>query len=82
VSGGYGDGEGLREIVEVVEAGMRRANEYLAAGYRLITVQKLQRYRNDRSGSETFTGYVLGRTEETPHVDLPYEEPAQTAAVA
>ncbi len=56
-------------VVEVIEARTRRANEYLDAGYQLLSIQAMRRVVDHGQGPRAEQGfvYVLGRTASVEH---------------
>lgn len=67
------DHDSLDGVVEIVEAGLRNANRYLANGYRLLRASvttRLRRGDNVPWVRKDFT-YVLGRSADVAHYDPP-----------
>jgi hypothetical protein len=64
--------EALDEIVEVVEAWSRDANEYLVHGYRLLGVYPFAelKTKNTTDYVKKSVFYVLGRTRFVAHHDI------------
>ena len=67
-------------VVEVIEARTRRANEYLDAGYQLLSIQAMRRIVDHGQGPRAEQGfvYVLGRTASVEHhiaAEVPKESP-------
>ena len=65
------------DIVELAECGLRRANEYLEHGYRLLSMNATTYQKQGPNGWYIRRGftYVLGRTAEVAHHDpLPFED--------
>ena len=60
-------------IVEVVEARVRQANDYLSHGYKLLGVQNIAGSGTHPDGKQYFVRrmlcYVVGRTEDVPHYE-------------
>jgi len=64
-------GNTVENIVEVVETGLRRANEFLTHGYTLLYTNTVTRQRNGPNGwyIRRDHGYVLGRTADVAHYE-------------
>lgn len=69
----------LEAVEEVVELrSYRRANLYLAAGYRLLSIMTVH-YGEDGKSLRRGAQYVVGRTADVPHFDSPTQAPAPPA---
>lgn len=74
------------DIVELAEAGLRKANLYLEHGYQLIAVQGVSYEKTRRDPSEVAgpsfiqrrVRYVLGRPEGVEHYEPPDWQPEAT----
>lgn len=68
------------DVAELAEASIVRANDYLAAGYKLLSIQKIQkpiRMSNGQVMLASRTAYVLGRTADVdPYYPQPFPDEA------